>query len=113
MQHKESDIQRQVVSYIRAKWPRLLFTASTSGVKLPIRTAINLKRMGSIAGVPDLLIFKARNGFNGLLLELKIEKGTLSPNQKFFLDMAASEGYRACCAYGYNQAIKIIDEYLG
>ncbi len=114
MRYKETEVQKIVVRHIQVKYPDVLFTASTAGVKLPMRTAINLKRMGAIAGVPDLLIFRSNHGYHGMLLELKAEDGRLDPKgaQKAFQEKANAEGYKCVVAYGAAEAITIVDEYL-
>jgi hypothetical protein len=81
-------------------------------MKLPISVATKFKRMGYKAGTPDLLIFEPQNQYNGMFLELKTEKGTKTTSQKKFLKMAWERGYYATTAYGYNNAIALIDNYL-
>lgn len=112
MKYEEAQIQERVVRYVRTKWPTLLMTSSPSSAARSPQQGARLKRSGHLAGTPDLMFFKPCKNFSGLLIELKTETGKLSIHQKLFLDIAASEGYRAAVAYGYDQAIQIIEEYL-
>jgi hypothetical protein len=53
------------------------------------------------------------NGLHGLFLEMKKEKGArLQQNQIDFLNLAESMGYAAEVAYGFEEAQKIIQNYL-
>lgn len=110
--HEESNIQIAVANYLRAKYPKALFTIAPSGIKLGIRTAKRLKAMGYAAGTPDLLIFEPRGRFHGLMLELKKVGGQVSKVQKAFLRDLHDRGYREWVAFGYLDAVIVIDQYL-
>jgi len=118
MKHPESEEQKKVIQYLQYRYPKVLFTASPAGVKLPIITAMNLKKIGCKAGVPDLLIFEPRQGKNGLMIELKTpkssysNKGRLSKNQIEWIDRLHNRGYEAVVCYGFDEAKNIIDSYF-
>lgn len=112
MRDDEYRIQCAVVAWIAFAYPRALFTISPSGMKLPISVAAKLKRMGYLAGTPDLLIFEARGKYHGLFVELKTLKGKLTIPQQEFLACLNRRGYLAVVAYGYNNAVKVIDDYF-
>ncbi len=72
-----------------------------------------LKRKGVKPGVPDIIILKPCGRYHGLLIELKVGKGKLSPAQKDFLATATTQGYMAVCCYGFEAARAIIEAYFG
>jgi hypothetical protein len=55
--------------------------------------AIKLKMEGVKAGVADMFWMVNNNNWNGLFVEVKIDKGTQQPNQKDFEKIAISHGY--------------------
>lgn len=95
------------------EWPELFYLhhCPNGGSRHPIE-AVNLKRQGVKAGVPDIMLPCARGGYHGLFLEMKAQHGHLSPEQSVWLEHLRAEGYRAECAFGAEQAINIIQQYL-
>ena len=83
-----------------------------NGEKRNIATAMKLKRMGVKAGVPDLHLPVARQGYNGLYLELKVNKNKLTDNQKFWKEALEKERYFVYVAYGWEEAKNILEWYL-
>ena len=77
-----------------------------------------LKEEGFTPGVADTLFLSGRGGFLGLALEFKktTEKanrdGGLREGQREFLHAARLEGYQAAVAYGFEEAEKIVTNYL-
>lgn len=112
MKHEESHIQMVVVHWARMKHPNLLLTTSPAAMKTTMAQGVRLKRMGYLKGTPDLMVFKAKKGYYGLLIELKTGTGKLSEYQKRFIELANSEGYKAIVCYGADEAIATIEEYL-
>ena len=68
---KEIDIHIAACDYMRIKYPDVIFTSEASGVRVPIHTAKQLKRLRSSKGLPDLLIFEPRAPYAGLMIEIK------------------------------------------
>lgn len=112
MSQNEYHVQVAVVNWIKVQHPGLLFTISPGGLKLPIGLAVKQKKMGYLKGTPDLLIFAARGGHHALFVELKDTDGVLSPEQKDFMAKATERGYCARVAYGFNEALNIIQDYV-
>ena len=83
-----------------------------NGGQRHIATAVRLKRLGVKRGVPDIVLPVSRKGFHGLYLELKKDKGKVSDQQKEWLLRLNQEGYMAVVAFGFDQATKIISDYL-
>lgn len=110
--NEEYNIQVAVVNYIRNNFPNILLTISPSGMKLPIGVATKLKRMGYLAGTPDLIILEPSNSFHGLFIELKTKTGVKSDSQKYFIEELSRRGYCAKFCFGYDEAISAINAYL-
>lgn len=123
-QRKEESLQIQVSSYIRAKYPDVIFTSESSGVRVSMGTAIKMKKQRSSHKLPDMIILKPMKQYHGLILELKkegeivwLKNGSLSTNkhiqeQAETLRELARLGFVAEFAIGYTQAINIINKYL-
>lgn len=109
-----------------AKHPELrwLYAIPNGGLRSKA-TAGRLKAQGVKAGYPDIGLDVARHGFHGLRIELKVPEvkaipgatkrkppGRTSPEQDAWLEQLRTQGYRAEVAYGWVQAMAIIQEYL-
>ena len=113
--------QREQISftnYIKIKYPNLLWTISTGGVRLPIGLAKKMKNMGYVAGTPDIMIFEPNKQYKGLFIELKrpktafSAKGATYPHQTAFLGELSKRGYKAVVCYGSGMAIETLEDYL-
>lgn len=85
------------------------FNANTPQQK---RFAASLKQKGKKPGFPDIVIFEQKQGYAGLFIELKTSTGTASREQLIFLHNANNNGYLACVAFGYGEAVKITNWYM-
>lgn len=74
--------------------------------------AANLKAMGVKSGVPDLHLLVKRNGYSGLVIELKNDKGKLSNEQVEWLINLDRQGFKAAACKGWQEAVKMIEDYL-
>ena len=117
MKHIESAHQAQVVewskwAYKTGKYPMLnMLHCSLNGVKLSGTQAKVAKGQGMLSGVPDLFLPVPKNGFHGLFIEMKSEKGRLTENQHWFLTNAESVGYKTAVCYSAKEAISAIQAY--
>lgn len=131
----EAQLQAQVADYIRLKYPTVLFHSDFgSGIKLTMGQAAKQKRQnGGRRAWPDMFIAEPRTVrvkgdkyfYCGLFLELKredtkifLKNGLLTTNQHIreqfdLLQQLKESGYAAEFACGFDEAKKIIDEYLG
>ncbi|MBU2968736.1 hypothetical protein KO527_05160 [Pseudoalteromonas sp. C2R02] len=78
-------------------------------------TAGKLKAEGQKAGYLDIVLDLAHGGHFGLKLELKRQdkkKATISKLQEASIARLSADGYFAVVAYGAEQAIKIINDYV-
>lgn len=76
---KEENMQISLSRYIKNTYPDAMFCCDIgSGLKLTMRQAVNAKKMRSSRGMPDIpIIYEARRGWAGLVLELKSEYGEI------------------------------------
>lgn len=123
----ELDIQIQVADYLRLRYPNVLFHSDYgSGLRLTPGQAVKQKRLqGGRRAYPDLFIAHPMGKYHGMYLELKRpdvkiykKNGDLVANehireQAALLDELRKRGYKAEFACGFDEAKKIIDEYLG
>ena len=107
--------QERVIKWARDNennYPFLwLLHSSLNGVKLSKNQAGRAKTQGMLSGVPDLFLPVPKNGYHGLFIEMKSEKGRLSTNQTFFLSKVELLGYKIAVCYSANEAIKTIENY--
>lgn len=114
LRHPEQTAQIQVVRWLRQFRPGVLFTSpAAAGERLNFRKAVRVKMMGYTAGTPDLQIYEPRQGFHGLFVEMKREKGgRIEPEQKAFLEASAQRGYKVEVCHGTQAAVDAITAYL-
>lgn len=128
---KEELLHLRICDYLRKNYPNVLFrTDFSSGMKMSPWQAAKHKKFQKSRAWPDLFIACSdRDGWEikecGLFLELKAEgtklykkNGEMVANKHYreqaeILKKLRSEGYAAEFAVGYNEAIKIITDYLG
>lgn len=71
-----------------------------------------LKAAGMKAGIPDISLPVARQGFHGLYIEMKFGDGKTTKAQKDFMELLQQQGYKTVVAYGAEQAREILRNYL-
>ena len=94
----------------------LLFAIPNGTAASSMAEAMKAKREGRKKGVPDIFLATACRGWNGMFLEMKRQGGVpsdCSPEQKEWLARLTEAGYRAVVAFGWEDAVKQIQEYLG
>ena len=95
------------------RWPALnLLHHIPNGGSRNTKEAARLKRMGVLAGVPDLHLPVARAGYNGLYIEMKYGDGRLQETQKTFLIKAAEQNYYCTVCYSAEDAIMVLEDYM-
>lgn len=87
--------------------------AVPNGGKRDPKEAMYLKRSGVKAGVPDMVFPKARHGYHGLYIELKVGRNKPTLNQEEWIEALNRNGYLAKVCWGREQAISLIDWYYG
>lgn len=73
----------------------------------------HLKRMGVKAGVSDVFIAIPTESYNGIWIELKAKGGRPTKNQINFMYDMSEQGYATAICFGADEAIQVIQQYLG
>ncbi|ADL03342.1 VRR-NUC domain-containing protein [Lacrimispora saccharolytica] len=76
------------------------------------KEAARLKAQGVKPGVPDLHLPIPKGAYAGLYIEMKYDDGTVEPPQKEWIRAMKAAGHFACVCYGYDYAVKVIEEYV-
>lgn len=131
----ELELQAQVADYIRLQYPDVIFHSDFgSGIKLTMGQAIKQKRLnGGRRSWPDMFLAEtviveredgAYEGLSGLFVELKREgtrifkkDGKLVADEHIreqfdMLHDLRARGYAAEFACGFDEAKKLIDDYM-
>lgn len=83
-----------------------------NGGKRSKAEAARFKMQGVKAGVSDLHLPTARGGYFGLYIEMKYGKNKPTESQFEFMDDMRQQGYKTVVAYGAEEAITALQEYL-
>ena len=119
MNQKSSESVEQICLFRWAEWQagkypelRWLFHIPNGGLRSKA-TAGRLKAEGVKAGVPDLFLPVPHQGYHGLFIEMKREKGGKpSENQKEWLKQLNEAGYLAVICHGWEAAAQELTRYL-
>jgi len=123
-QKLEERLQSAVARYIKVQYPNVVFTSESSGIRVSMGVAVQMKKQRSNHKLPDLIILQPNEKYHGLMLELKKshseifkKDGALRANehvqaQNDTLKHLSLKGYYAVFACGFDETKKIIDEYL-
>lgn len=108
----ETQEQKQLIQWCRTD-PRFQFlfhipNESVGGQGWMVRN----RQMGVRAGVPDLFYPVPAQGYHGLFIEMKTEKGRLDPKQKRWIEILEAFGYKCVVAYGWEKARDALLEYV-
>ena len=93
---------------------KLIFHVPNGGHRHKL-VAIELKKQGVKAGIPDLVLPMARGGYFGLLIEFKAtppHDSPVSPQQDACLHTFNEQGYLAVVCRGHREALDVIGAYL-
>ena len=112
----EDEEQIAVMSWaalMEGRYPELrLLHHIPNGGKRGKREAAVFKAMGVKAGVPDLFLPCAREGYHGLYVEMKALDGRPSKAQLEMLKALSGQGYRCVVCHGADEARRVIEDYL-
>lgn len=112
MKLKRSEAQEQsiVVQYCDIKrFP--IFAIPNGGSRNKIEAA-NLKRQGVKAGVPDLMLPVAKQGYHGLFIEMKVGYNKPTDNQRKWAEKLTKNGYLVKTCWSADEAINVIRNYI-
>jgi len=108
----EHQIQSAWFQWWDATYRSPLAWATPNGGFRAARTAAMLKKEGVRSGVPDVFIAIPKNGWAGMFIEFKKDKGRLTDNQKMYLETLSQQGYYTIVAYGLDEGIAMTELYL-
>lgn len=124
-QNKEEHLSMQICKFLDYQYRDIVYTCDLSGIRLPMGLAVKAqKQRCKKYKIPDLLIFEPRNGYHGLIIELKKNRGEVYTKkdemrqnehvlaQHASLHKLQSLGYYAVFGMGFDHTIGIIKEYL-
>ena len=111
----ETDEQIAFVEYLEAR--NIKFTAIPNGFvaggKNKFALIRKLKAEGLQNGFPDLMIFQKSGKHDLLFLEMKRQEGgSLSDEQKEWIDFLDQSGFCVAVAKGCDHAISILENYM-
>jgi len=121
--NKEYQLYKDVAAYLRLQYPKVMYHFDLTGVNLSRAQAGMTKAIQCSSGYPDLFIAEPRKGSHGLYLELKAEGTRLFKRNLDFATVHLAQqsrvlydlrqrGYDAWFAVGFEEAKRLIDEYL-
>ena len=90
---------------------RLLYHIPNGGSRNELE-AVNLKKQGVRAGVPDLCLPVARGRYHGLYIELKYGKNKPTEKQLEWIEALRDEGYAVSICWGFEAARAELEKYL-
>ena len=96
------------------RWPELaLMYHIPNGGSRSKSEAGRFRAEGVKAGVPDICLPVAREGYHGLYIELKrVKGGRVSTAQQGWIAALRDQGYYACVCKGWDDAAHVIKKYL-
>lgn len=115
--NKETQEQIAVMDWCRWQenhYPELqmIFHIVNEG-KRSTRVGLELQKMGMKKGIPDICLPVSNGKYHGLWIELKADKTKkATPEQVDWICRLRNQGYDAVVAYGADEAIGVIKEYL-
>jgi len=121
-EHQEQAIVIQWAETQKFAFPeaRLIFAVPNGGHRpqkiikgksVPIEGR-KLQAEGVRAGIPDLFLPVARNGYHGLFIEMKRRNGSVSPDQASWALALRNQNYHVEICKGADAAISAIQTYL-
>lgn len=111
--HEERTEQIAFANDMRLYFPKVLWTISVAGAKIPKIVWILLLKMGYSSGTPDIWILEPKGKYHGLIIELKkVKGGRISEEQIGWLEELNLRGYRACRCNGAGEALTVVTEYM-
>ena len=114
MLREEEQFQVALVGWFRVQYPEfsdLLYIIANGENVGPTRMK-RLKQMGLVPGMPDLMLAVTTVHHPGLYIEMKSTKGRLRESQKSIHMQLEGQRYKVVVSHGWDDAKKVIQEYL-
>ena len=114
MKHIEDDLQIACITWFRLQFPNILIHHSPNGGFRDAREAARFKKMGTLAGFPDLIILCPSNEefSHALFIELKSAKGLQTQSQKEFQQKVITFGYAYRIIRSLDEFMELVNRYL-
>jgi len=126
LRNQEEEVQKSVVTYLKLKYPKVMYCASLGGIRTSFKQAVKAKATGYVKGFPDLQIcFPMERGvegeggthrggvYHGLFLEIKKDKKSYpTKEQKEWVAYLNEQGYCARVTKGLDESLEVIDAYF-
>jgi len=115
MLREESIIQKSCVSWFRFNYPhlaKLLYHITNEGSSGNARLGAIRKAEGIVAGAPDLLLNIPSGDYHCLGIEMKTEKGRLSPAQKSFRRFFEAAGNKYVVIRSVKEFTKVVESWI-
>lgn len=97
----EDEEQIKFLQHFKRTYPKVLIYHTPNGGHRHIATAMKMKMLGTVPGIPDLFIPEFK-----IWVEMKRMKGKLSTEQLAMNVYLESVGYKVIVAYGCDDGIK-------
>lgn len=112
-QHQAAVIKWSQQPHIRSQWPELalLFHIKNETIADAKQIAID-KRQGVKKGVPDLCLPIPHGQYHSLYIEMKTDTGRASPEQKWWGEQLAAQGFFWKVCHGWQSAVAVLEWYL-
>lgn len=114
MRHIESNIQKNCISWFRLQYRdlgKMIFAVPNGGRRNATEAAI-MKAEGVTAGVADVILLVARQGYNSLCIEFKTAKGKQTEYQKQWQTEAEKNGNMYAICRSFEEFRSLILQYL-
>ena len=110
----ESDLHIKVVSFLKKRYPKSIFTATLGENQDTSKKRIESHEKGYLQGSPDLIINNLHKQYTGFAIEFKNPKGigVLSYDQSNMLQQYENNGFKALVSNDYDYIIKQLIEYF-
>jgi len=125
MKREEYKIALELVKWLRKEHRNLLWKFDlSSDMKVSIGQAVQMKKLVQLRGHPDFNLMETNSKYAGLFLELKKDKseiykkdGTWKKDnhvheQRLYLEVLETKGYRARFVWSLEQAKQEIIDYI-
>ena len=106
--------QKAFIHWLTYQYPtvkRVTFAIPNGGRRTPAEGA-HLRALGLTAGIPDVFMSIAAQGYHGLYIEMKRKDGVLQPVQEEAIRNLRTEGYKCVVCHSTTEALDEVKDYL-
>lgn len=110
---EEDHVQAQIVEYVDWQYPHILYmhVPNEGRGKISFTQMNKIKALGVKRGVLDLFFFDPRQGFVGLVMEVKSAKGKVSKEQRNWMCNLKARGWLTVVVNSFDAAKQYLDDY--